>query len=398
MSENRERRTSDYDETQVRRKSSSSSRKSSSKKKTLRKKKQRRRIILLVVGIILIIALIIGLFAWSKLDKMDYQDIGEVEINDLDEETVEILNNYTTIALFGVDNRSNGNYDTGNSDSIIICNINNDTKEVQLVSVYRDTSLDVSGSGSYKKCNYAYNHGGASEAVAMLNRNLDLNIQEYVACDFNALVDAIDALDGIDLDITSEEISENAGNLNAYIDEVAKITGSKGEHITSAGTHHCNGVQATAYCRLRYTSGDDFKRTERQRTVLSKMAEKLKTMSVSQANNLVDAILPKISTSLSKTQILDLATDVASYNLTTQAGFPFNSTTGTYGSKGSLVVPCTLESNVLLLHQLLYDRTDYEPSETVQRISSDIKSFSGCSESSATIKYDLTGLLPTTTE
>lgn len=341
------------------------------------RRKKRRRILLAVEGLVLIL-LVGALFVWLKLGMITFDEL-DTETNDLDEKTVETMTGYTTVALFGVDNRSNGNYDTGNSDSIMIANINNDTKEVKVISVYRDTCMDVDGDETFRKCNYAYNHGGAQEAVNMLNRNLDLEIDGYVAVDFYALVGAIDALGGIEVELTSQE----AKIMNqSYIDLTAKIVGKKSSHV-KAGLQTLDGVQAVSYCRVRYTAGDDFKRAERQREVLTKMVEKAKGASVGQLNDLIDEVFPNVATSFKLSEVIKMATAMMDYELVDTAGYPFAKTTGTYGSKGSLVIPCTMESNVRLLHAYLFETEEYSPSSTVLSLSEEIEEFSGKDESDA---------------
>ena len=168
-----------------------------------KRRKKKGRIIIFAIEIILLLAALAALFVWSKYQKLDRQPdmIGTEDImnEDMDESVQEVLKGYTNIALFALDNRSNGSFSAGNSDVIMIASINNDTKEVRLVSVYRDTFLNVSGDGSFnfRKANYAYNKGGAEEAVRMLNRNLDLDIQDYVVVDFQAVTEAVDLLGGV---------------------------------------------------------------------------------------------------------------------------------------------------------------------------------------------------------
>ena len=341
------------------------------KRLTKRQQKQRKRRIILIVEVVVLLVLLVVLFAYKKLDKVGTQNIGTVEVNpDLDQD---IISGYTTIALFGVDNRSVNNYDSGNSDSIMVCCIDNKTKEVKLISVYRDTFLDVDGEGKLYKCNYAYNHGGQKAAIAMLNRNLDLDIQNYVAVDFNGLAEAVDKLGGIELTLTDEE----AKIMNdCYIGETAQVTGKEGIPV-SGGTQKLDGVQATAYCRIRYTAGDDFKRAERQRTVLKLLVDKAKQSDIATLSSLAESMLGYVSTSYTKAEIIALASDAMKYELVETSGFPMAKATGTFGSKGSVVVPCTLTDNVTALYKVLYDTDDYEPTQTVQDISSSIQSFTG---------------------
>lgn len=351
---------------------------------TKRQKMRKRRKRILITEVIVLLFLSLFLFAWLKLGLINFNKIGEIATNNLDAETEEMLKGYTTIALFGVDNRSNGNYDSGNSDSIMIAAINNDTKEVKIVSVYRDTALDVDGDKTIRKANYAYNHGGPEEAIAMLNRNLDLDIQDYVAVDFNALVEAVDAVGGVEITLTNEEIE--IINEKGYMNEVASVTGHEDEVKTlKAGTQTVNGVVATAYCRIRYTSGGDFARAERQRTVVSQLIAKAQNASLTELNSLIDGVFPKISTSLSLNQLIGLAAGMKDYQLADSTGFPFALRTGTISSKtGSLDVPCTLESNVKSLYAYLYGEENYQPSAIVQDISSYIEKQSGYDENDAT--------------
>lgn len=344
-------------------------------KKQIRKKKRR----ILIIEIVAVIILLIVLFFWLKLSRINHTgklDEDSLSINDLDDATKDLLNGYTNIALFGLDNRSNGNYGGGNSDSIMIASINNNTKEVKLVSVYRDTYLNVYDD-SFKKCNSAYAKGGVEGAVAMLNQNLDLNIKDYVAVDFNAMIEVIDLLGGLDLEITEEE----AGYMQVYIDEMQGVTGKSSSYVTGGGICNLDGIQATAYCRVRYTAGDDFKRAERQRIVLNAMFDKAKKADLATLNKIVDAVFDDIDTSLTSKEIIGLAAFVTQYDLSSTSGFPFSQCTMTLGKKGSVVVPTTLETNVTILHSYLFGENDYQPSSTIEELSTKIVNDTGKTES-----------------
>lgn len=354
----------------------------SKRKKHLSKKQRmrRRRKRILIAEIIILVILLGGLFAWFKLGKINWDDIdvSNIQTNELSVETQEVLKGYKTFAIFGVDNRTIGNYDTGNSDSVMVCSINNDTKEVKIMSIYRDTYLDVGG-GSFRKCNAAYANGGAEGAIAMINTNLDLNIQEYVAVDFEAVIESVDAVGGVEIDVQPEEVQI----LNAYVDDNARITKHDSTKISSSGLQTLNGIQALAYCRIRYTAGDDFRRAERQRTVISKLVEKAKKANIMQLNSLVDAIFPKVSTSLSAKDALAMATDLRDYDIVATSGWPIDMRTADLGSKGSVIVPCTLESNVRKSYEFLYDDYTHMPSDDVRKKSETIKSSTGYDESSS---------------
>lgn len=352
------------------------------KKMTRSQMKRKRRKRLLIIEVIVLIIVLAFLAVWLKLGKISWDDLKNLRVNKLDKETAELLDGYTNIALFGVDNRSNGNYDTGNSDSIMICSINNKTKEVKLISVYRDTSLDVDGDRTFRKCNYAYNHGGPQQAIEMLNRNLDLNIQKYVSVDFYALAEAVDALGGVQVDITEDEAYYMNGP-SGYIAATAAVTGATPRNV-SVGTQTLDGVQAVAYCRIRYTAGGDFGRAERQRTILQGMVAKLGDANIGELNNLVNAVFDDVGTNMKLNQIIGMATKMKDYQLVETRGFPYTMKTSDFGgSLGSLVVPCTLESNVRELHKDLFGNEEMEVSKEVADISQQIQNFSGLGEGDA---------------
>lgn len=353
------------------------------KKKLTKRQRRKRKVILLAVEVLVILILLAVLAVIIKLNRINNTgDLDEDELNiNVDAKTQELLDGYTNIALFGLDNRSNGNYDSGNSDCIMIASINNDTKEVKLVSVYRDSYLNVTKDDKYTKLNAAYAKGGPTGAVAALNKNFDLDIKEYVAVDFRAIAKTVDALGGIELEWTSEE----ANNMytRAYIDEMNAQLGTNSSYPV-AGTYVCDGVQATAYARLRDTAGDDFKRTERQRLVVSKIVEKAKQSKLTTINGIIDDVFPLISTSLTNTEILGLAANVMDYELVDTQGFPFQ-LNPTYINSAAVLVPTDLETNVTLLHEYLFDAKDYQPSETVQTISDKIKNVSGLTAEDTTM-------------
>ncbi|MCR5416178.1 MAG: LCP family protein [Pseudobutyrivibrio sp.] len=375
----------------------SGSRSSAARTGSRRNKKKKARKTILIVEIVVLVVILLVVALWMKFGKANWDNINmdDIEVNNLDSETEELLSNYTTLALFGVDNRSNGNYSSGNSDTMMLVSINNDTKEVKMISVARDTYLEVSDD-TYRKCNYAYNHGGAEQAISMLNKNLDLKISGYVAVDFYALATVVDDLGGLEINVTQSMIDaknkETGGPaLAGYIAEVEEVLYGEGsweernDCFLEAGTQTLNGAQVVGYCRNRYVGNNDFGRAERQRAVVQQIVEKAKKSDISTINKIVDDVLPSISTSLSPTQVASMATSVGDYEIVESSGFPFTLTTGTYGSKGSLVVPCTLTSNVIKLHEFLYDQQDYDATDDkVDVISEKIQKDTGTDESSAT--------------
>lgn len=356
--------------------STSSNNRNRKRKKMTRRQRRKRKLILFIVEVLVILILLAALFVIIKLNKLNNTgDLDEDKLNiNIDAKTQELLDGYTNIALFGIDNRSTGKYESGNSDCIMIASINNDTKEVRLISVYRDSFLAVDDDDNLRKLNAAYAKGGPTGAVAALNKNLDLDIKEYVAVDFNAVMEVVDALGGIELDISSKE----AETMKIYINEMNEVMGTNGTAVSGPGLQTVNGIQALAYCRDRYSGGDDYGRTERQRTVISKIVEKAKTASLPTLNKVIDKLFPDISTSLSSSEILGLAAGIKDYELADTQGWPFQLTTERMGGKlGDVVVPTDLETNVNLLHQYLFDVEDYETTQTVKNISKSVINESG---------------------
>lgn len=347
-----------------------------------RRMKKRKKVLLFVLEILVLAVLLVVLYFTNILNKIDFQNMtdNEAGINDdLSSETAFAMEGYTNIALFGLDNRGSGDYDTGNSDAILIASINNENKEVRLVSVYRDTYLSV-GDGKYYKCNSAYERGGAKQAVQMLNSNLDLDIKDYVSVDWGALVETIDDLGGIDIEVTDEEVDK----INEYTVEIVMMTGKETTPLTESGLVHLDGTQATSYARIRKLAGDDYMRTARQRIVLQAMLEKAQKADIGTLNKVCNDVVDDISTTLTLKQMLILAKDVGAYKLVETTGFPFELTTASLDS-GDTVVPVELENNVSELHQWLFNDEDYSPSQTVQSISANIVKKSGVTLSNADV-------------
>ena len=329
----------------------------------VKKKKRKKKKILFAVELIVLLFLAMALFAAVKLGKMDRVSLKNILIND----GVGAQSGYRNIVIYGVDSREGQLTKDSHSDTIVICSINKNTKEVKMVSVYRDTYLDNTN-GEFRKATECYFFGGPERSINMLNKNLDLDITDYVTVNFNAVVEAVDLIGGIDLDVTEEEIQW----INGYQEENYAVTGAEPVLVTSAGYQHLNGTQTLAYCRIRYTDGYDFKRTERQRTVLTKIFEKAKSQGVPTLLSLADTMMPSISTSLSNTELIELLTSMGSYTLGENTGFPFDQYPINDSYAGDCVVPVNLANNVTKLHAFLFGEENYVPSQTVQDISNQI--------------------------
>ena len=350
------------------------------------KPRKKRRKVLFILEIIVLLLFIGGLYVYgqisAKLDKIDIQETDLQEQDIVTNDQAPQMTGYTTYALFGLDHRSrNEKLNTENSDTIIVASINNDTKAVKLVSVYRDTLLNVKDD-TYSKANAAYALGGPAQAVNMLNTNLDLNITDYVSIDFDALVTVVDCLGGLDIPLSYAEIV----HMNNYCVETAEETGKSYTPVelpepkpedqeAIVGTYHLNGVQATSYCRIRYTASLDMGRTERQRKVIQMIVDKAKKAGLSTIFDIMDQVFPMVKTSVSKTEILKLIPAMIGYCIDETTGFPQDYKFATV--KGSVIVPTTLDSNVLKLHQFLYGNTNYTPTQDVLNKSAQIAAIVG---------------------
>ena len=331
------------------------------------KKRSKTKKILFAVEIIVLLVFIGGLYVYgqlmSRMDKTNTQklDTEKIQVNEEVQDAINSedshLTGYTTYALFGIDSRSANMKFSGNqnSDTMIIASVNNDTKEVRLVSIYRDTLLNL-GDDTYSKANAAYAYGGPEQAITMLNTNLDLNITDYATVKFDALATIIDDLGGLDMDMSYAEIV----HMNNYCVETAEDTGlsytpielpEKPEDQEKVQySYHLNGVQATSYCRIRYTASLDMGRTERQRKVIQMIVYKAKHAGLSKIFNIMDDVFPMVTT-------------LIGYSVDETAGFP--SSYKFSNVKGSIIVPTDLVSNVQELHKFLYGDANYTPSATV---------------------------------
>ena len=322
-----------------------------------------KKVGVILSGVAFVVLSTVAVLLAGKMSKIETTSIDTDKLSISSE--VEHEEGYTNIALFGLDSRE-GDLGKGNrSDTIMVASLNNETKEVKLVSIYRDTLLQLDD-GSYNKANAAYSFYGPEGAISMINKNLDMNIEKYVTVNFNALADVIDAVGGLDIEMTAEEV----GHMNNYCVETSEVTGQDYTRIEPevAGTYHLNGVQAVSYSRIRYTAGGDFERASRQRHVLELIAEKAQSMNLSTINKIIDDVFPQISTNFTLTEMVSYAADFAAYKLGDSMGFPADNTTGMLNEVGSVVIPDTLTSNVTQVHQFLFGNDGYTVSSTVQGI------------------------------
>lgn len=346
-----------------------------------KKKKMNKGLKIFLIILLVLVIFILGLgvagytFVNGKIGKMQKENIDTTAVG-ISEETKQELKGYRNIALLGIDSRAD-DYGLGNrSDCMMIASINQETNEIKLISVYRDTYVYVMENGTKRldKITHAYSYGGAQNTLKSLNEAMDLNITEFVTVNFDAVIAAVDSLGGVYIDIDESEIKY----VNDYIDATSESSRVKSSHITHSGRQKLDGVQAVSYTRVRYTAGGDYKRTERMRTVVEAMLSKAKTLNVGQLNSFADTILPKIRTNISTSEIWGLIPKLASFKVTESIGWP-------YDTKGITLdrwygVPVTLQSNVERLHKEAFEQEDYEASDTVKEMSAAIVKKTGYSK------------------
>lgn len=321
---------------------------------------------LFIITIILFVTSI-GVFAGvvsNKLKKIKYVEINKSNLA-IRQEVVQNLDDYRNIALFGVDTRNIRDNINTRSDAIIIASINKRTKDIKLVSIYRDTYMHIEGYG-LDKITHAYAYGGPELAVKTLNQNLDLNIEEYVTVNFASVANIINSIGGIDVSIEDYEIEQ----MNKYIKDTSKNTGIASSEVKNSGLQKLDGVQAVTYSRIRKTVGGDYKRTERTRKVIEQTLKKAKRLGPTKLNSMLDTICENIQTNISSKEIAKLLTQAPFFEIKTGLGWPYENKELTldrwYG------VPVNLEKNVSKLHKELFNEANYQPTEQVKNISDQI--------------------------
>lgn len=334
-------------------------------KKGKRKRRIRRLLAFELILILLLIPVVFGVLSLSKIQVCE-ADLDHLTQNNFHDAHID---DYTNLVVYGVDSRANDLQKNTRSDSIMIVSINKKTKKIKLSSIFRDTFVNIEHHG-YTKINHAYAYGGPSLSISTINQNFDLNIKDFITVNFSALTNVIDMLGGIELDINKAELKY----VNAYTRDVARINKMDFTYIQSPGRQTVTGVQATGYCRVRYTKGGDFTRAERQRTVLKAIFEKAKKSNPVTLYKVANEILPQIYTSLSTGEIMKLGAFLPFYKMADSKGFPFENSTPTINGQ-SVVVAKTLSSNVTELHEYLFGTSGYQPSGTVKEISQKIESY-----------------------
>lgn len=370
-------------------------------KKSRKYKKMRRRKIIfgIEITVLLILSGILFVYAWinRSMDKMnqDTLDSSQIQINSEVKANTDLsqMSGTQVIALVGVDARGVKGSELAesmNSDTIILCCIDHDKQEIRMVSIMRDTWMNMAKYTDeyyeFDKANSAYNRGGPESMLSMLNTNLDLALTDYVTVNFKALADAIDVLGGLDIEMTNAECV-HANNYNREVSEAQGVEYEAIPYDEDLGddyseVRHVSGALATSYARIRYGGGDDAKRTSRQRIVINLMVQKLK-QNPTKIPEILDKVMGNVSTSLTKNEILELGMHAVTYTMGTSYAYPFQLCYGenVVNALGEdVVIPVTLEFNVRELHEYLYPGLSYEPSAAVTEYSDYIARKSGYDE------------------
>lgn len=370
-------------------------------KKSRKYKKMRRRKIIfgIEITVLLILSGILFVYAWinRSMDKMnqDTLDSSQIQINSEVKANTDFsqMSGTQVIALVGVDARGVEGSELAesmNSDTIILCCIDHDKQEIRMVSIMRDTWMNMAKYTDeyyeFDKANSAYNRGGPESMLSMLNTNLDLALTDYVTVNFKALADAIDVLGGLDIEMTNAECV-HANNYNREVSEAQGVEYEAIPYDEDLGddyseVRHVSGALATSYARIRYGGGDDAKRTSRQRIVINLMVQKLK-QNPTKIPEILDKVMGNVSTSLTKNEILELGMHAVTYTMGTSYAYPFQLCYGenVVNALGEdVVIPVTLEFNVRELHEYLYPGLSYEPSAAVTEYSDYIARKSGYDE------------------
>lgn len=340
--------------------------------------KKKHLYLILAVELVLILGMLAVLYFMlsvpDKGPKVTILDPGQLSIPDeivqQKEEGTGTMKGYMNIALFGVDaENDNQLYKGSRSDSTMIASINLDTGDIKLCSIYRDTYLNIGT--EYRKCNAAYFFGGAEQAVKMLNSNLDMDIENFITVGYKGLSKIIDGLGGIYIDVDSEELK----HINNYQYGCAKTMDTDYIPVEDAGYQLLNGLQATAYCRIRATAGSDFKRTARQREVIRAIEDRAKKQDLATLTKVFNDSIGDIYTSIDSEDILTLLGNISNYHIVEEGGFPTSElrTDVNFGAKGLCIVPTDLEKGVSWLHNFLFDDPDYQVTDTVKEFNAVIQ-------------------------
>ncbi|MHB9944808.1 LytR family transcriptional regulator [Clostridium botulinum] len=265
---------------------------------------KKKKWILSILAVIVLMSVVSALYVYSKLGSVKKVPISKDDKElKIDKKAESYGDDVINIAFFGLDRRKKE--EPSRSDAVMILSLDKKHKKVKLSSIMRDSYVDIEGHGK-TKLNHAYAYGGPELAIKTINSNFKLNIRDFVAVDFYGLENIIDTVGGVEIPVRFDEIKY----INSYMQGTAKVENKAVQEVQSPGLQNLNGMQAVAYARIRYTSGGDYERTERQRTILTAVMNKIKKLGPTEFPKVVSVLLPNVESSLSSTEIIKMGTSV----------------------------------------------------------------------------------------
>lgn len=307
-----------------------------------RKERRKRKSGIKKLWLFLLVLLIVIGCGWYVLlgklyDKVHYEEASAYTNEAWKQDGV------TNILLIGNDSRESG--EDGRSDAMILLSINDRTKKIYMTSILRDIYVEIPGHDG-NRLNAAYAYGGAELLMETIEQNFDIDVNRYVQVNFEAFAGLVDAVGGVELELTTEELEYVNGYLVEYNELTARPEGTDYMDVAAPGRVHLNGAQALAYSRIRYI-GTDFGRTERQRKVLEAVIGELPSAISGDMGKIVNGILPNLTTNLTKGECFSLsfqAGKLVTYELT-QGTVPIEGTYRDATIRGMSVLEIDFEAN-----------------------------------------------------
>lgn len=315
----------------------------------MKKMNKKNKIFFSILTIIFLLIIGITSYIYYISRKVERVSVDRADVVNTGKEVPKEAEDVITIALFGSD--FSEYYDVSSADSTMILSINTKNNTIKLCSLMRDIYLDLPDGGKMN-LNYTILDGGPSSILKTINYNFNLNIDKFVQVDLERLPKIIDALGGVQIDIAPDEIQY----INGYIDSIDNNNGTSTEHIYTSGKQLLNGTQASAYCRIRYTDGRDFKRTERQRNVLNALFIKFKDINLTEVPGMINEILPLVTTNLTNSEIISISTKALNMGLSNieQDRFPSDENIISSGFTDMYHMNINIESTTEELHTFLF--------------------------------------------
>lgn len=297
-------------------------------------------------------------------DALDMPDASVDEVADIEEKIqsnivksdIKYNKSVFNILLIGSDSRKSGG--TGRSDAMILISINKKKKTITATSILRDIYLKIPGRDKSNRINTAYAYGGADLLLDTIEQNFKIRVDKYATIDFYAFIEMVDAVGGVTLKVTKEDIPV----INGYVKEINELTGKdvKSDCLTEPGTLLLSGKQALGYSRNRYVGNSDFSRTAKQREILEQVYNKVKKLKISEITDLMNSILPQITTNLKEGEIFSLLLALPSYIKydIKQDTIPAKGTYKNMNIRGMSVLGIDFDKNIDRLYESIYAEDD----------------------------------------